>query len=86
MVQGQNDEYVGFEQNRKDEAFHVSKKKIWRGNQWEEHKFYRLYGDSKLEDWCKEKFGQPQYQGSWFRISRYIVLNEKTYMFWKLCE
>jgi hypothetical protein len=43
-------------------------------------------GDSKLETWCRTHYKEPRYLGPWFKVSGFIVLDEKTYVHWKLCE
>jgi len=71
------------------------KKKIQVGNEWEDRVFIRIpvhgtdrltNGTSKLETWCRERLGEPKYLGEWFKVSGYIVLDEKTYVWWRLCE
>lgn len=67
-----------------------AKKKIQVGNQWEDRTFIRIpVGErklSELEIWCREYYKEPRYLGSWFKVSGYIILDEKTYTHWKLCE
>lgn len=43
-------------------------------------------GESELEKWCYEHYKEPRYLGPWFKVSGFIVLDEKTYLHWKLCE
>lgn len=43
-------------------------------------------GESELEKWCYEHYNEPRYLGPWFKVSGFIVLDEKTYVHWKLCE
>jgi len=70
------------------------KKKIQVGNEWEDRMFIRIpippdrygTGTSPLEKWCREHYKEPKYLSNWFKISGYIVLDEKTYVHWKLCE
>ena len=68
------------------------KKKIAVDGVWEDRMFIRIpigperMGPSELEVWCRKRLGGPKYLGEWFKVSGYIVLDEKTYMFWKLCE
>ena len=73
--------------------YHKTKKKIWENNEWVDKTFIRLlpkdynaYGGSKMENWLRERYGEPKFQGSWYKVSGYIMMDEKTYMFWKLCE
>jgi hypothetical protein len=68
------------------------KKKIQVGHEWEDRIFIRIpigsdrYGPGELEKWCRERYKEPKYLGNWFKVSGYIVLDEKTYVHWKLCE
>ncbi len=68
------------------------KKKIAINGEWEDRTFIRIpvgserMGLSELEVWCRKRLGEPKYLGEWFKVSGYIVLDEKTYVFWKLCE
>lgn len=71
------------------------KKKIEVNGVWEDRQFIRIpirgvdrlaQGNSDLEKWCRERCGEPRYLGPWFKVSGYIVLDEKTYVWWKLCE
>lgn len=43
-------------------------------------------GPSELEKWCRERYKEPKYLGNWFMVAGYIILDEKTYVHWKLCE
>jgi hypothetical protein len=68
------------------------KKKIQVEQDWEDRMFIRIpvqsdrHGPSELENWCREHYKQPRYLGPWFKVSGFIVLDEKTYVHWKLCE
>lgn len=68
------------------------KKKIAVNGEWEDRIFIRIpigperMGPSELEVWCRKQYGEPRYLGFWFKVSGYIVLDEKTYVHWKLCE
>ena len=68
------------------------KKKIQVGNEWEDRMFIRIpiqperLGPGELENWCRKYYKEPRYLGSWFKVSGFIVLDEKTYVHWKLCE
>ena len=57
---------------------------------WEERTFIRVHvgesSSSELEKWCRDHYKHPRYLGPWFKVSGYIVLDEKTYVHWKLCE
>ena len=73
--------------------FLKTKKKIWQDNEWVDKTFIRLlpkdynaYGGSEMEKWCRKRYGEPKMNGSWYKVSGYILMDEKTYVFWKLCE
>lgn len=72
-------------------AFHKTKKMVWENNEWVEKKFIRLSspdknGISSMELWCNEHYGAPKVHGAWFKVLNYIVMEEKVYVHWKLCE
>lgn len=68
------------------------KKKIAVDGAWEDRMFIRIpigperMGPSELEVWCRKNYGPARYLSPWFKVSGYIVLDEKTYVHWKLCE
>ena len=69
------------------------KKMIWNNDEWEEKMFFRMLPPdgtkgrvSRMEQWCTERYGAPVLHGPWFKASSYIIMDEKTYVFWKLCE
>lgn len=71
------------------------KKIIEVNGEWEDRQFIRIpihgadkhyKGSSTLEKWCYEYYKEPRYLGPWFKVSGYIILDEKTYTHWKLCE
>ena len=68
------------------------KKQVAVNGVWEERQFIRIpigperSGPGELENWCREHYNQPRYLGPWFKVSGYIILDEKTYTHWKLCE
>ena len=68
------------------------KKKIQVGNEWEDRMFIRIpvqadrHGPGELENWCRQHYKSPRYLGPWFKVSGFIILDEKTYVHWKLCE
>lgn len=74
---------------------HKIKKKIQINGNWEDMQFIRMpvagtdrltKGKSDLEKWCYEHYGEPKYLGRWCKVSGYIILDERTYVHWKLCE
>lgn len=73
--------------------FVKTKKKIWEDNTWVDKTFIRLmpkdhnkYDGSEMEHWCRQHYGEPKFQGPWYKVSGYILMDEKTYVHWKLCE
>lgn len=67
------------------------KKKIAVDGVWEDRMFIRIPIGSdriptELEAWCHDHYKTPRYLGPWFKVSGYIILDEKTYVHWKLCE
>jgi hypothetical protein len=71
------------------------KKQIEVDGTWETRQFIRIpvfgadhraRGNSELEKWCYKYYKEPRYLGPWFKIAGYIILDEKTYTHWKLCE
>lgn len=68
------------------------KKQIAVNGEFVERQFIRIpipserYGPGELEKWCRAHYKEPRYLGPWFKVSGYIVLDEKTYVHWKLCE
>ena len=68
------------------------KKKVDVNGVFEDRMFIRIpikaerYGPGELEEWCRKHYKEPRYLGPWFKVSGYIVLDEKTYVHWKLCE
>ena len=45
-----------------------------------------IKGDSELEKWCYQYYKEPKYLGAWCKVPGYIILDEKVYTHWKLCE
>jgi len=68
------------------------KKKVPVDGVFEDRMFIRIpvkperYGPGELEEWCRKHYKEPRYLGPWFKVSGFIVLDEKTYVHWKLCE
>lgn len=71
------------------------KKTIAVDGQWEDRLFIRIpvattdrltTGNSEIEKWCREHYKEPRYLGSWFKVSGYIILDEKVYTHWMLCN
>lgn len=73
----------------------VVKKIVLKNNIWETvtfiripvHGVDRLYkGSSDIEQWCYKHYGNPTYLGSWCKVTNHIIMEDKTYVHWKLCE
>lgn len=70
------------------------KKKIDVDGVWEDRLFIRIpigserisRTNGKLEQWCRDHYKEPRYLGNWFKVPGYIILDEKTYTHYKLCE
>jgi len=60
------------------------KKTFWNGNDWETMNFYELKQDIKTIDWCKKHYMKKH--DIWYTTFGSIVMNEKVYIHWKLCE
>jgi hypothetical protein len=70
-----------------------AKKKLWEKGEWVEKTFIKMMPpnrmrgiQSAMELWCIKYYGEPAYQGAWFKAGEYIIMDEKTYVHWKLCE
>ena len=76
------------------EELHLRVKKLlWEKDVWVEKMFFRIQPPdgsggrfSRMEQWCRERYGAPVLHGPWFKASSYLIMDEKTYVFWKLCE
>ena len=73
--------------------FVKTKKKVCENNECVDKTFIRLlpkdynaYGGSEMEKWCRQHYGEPKFQGPWYKVSGYILMDDKTYLHWKLCE
>lgn len=56
-------------------------------NEWKECTFYRTsiaHDRQKLREWCRNRFGEPKYQGDYWVVYSFIILSEKAFMLWKL--
>ncbi len=68
------------------------KKKVPIDGAWEDRTYIRIpvqpdrMGPGELEKWCRQYYKEPKYLGPWFKVSGYVILDEKTYVHWKLCE
>ena len=76
-------------------ATQITQKVIFRNNNWETVSFIRIpvrgvdrlaRGKSDIENWCYEKYGNPTYLGPWCKVENYIIMEDKIYVHWKLCE
>ena len=74
----------------------IVKKKLFIDGEWTDRTFVRiptfdherdkLTGMGKIETWCREFYGNPQPQKTWWTVLGFIVLDEMVYTHWKLCE
>jgi hypothetical protein len=78
------------------------RKQIFENGEWKERIFIRIptrgleiingtkdngyRSCTVLEKWCRDHYKAPKYQGPWFKIDGYIILDDRTYVHWKLCE
>jgi len=63
------------------------RKKIWLYGEWHDMTFILLPQTKELEDWCNQYYRtKREYLGAWFKTHSHIVMDEKTYVHWKLCE
>jgi len=79
--------------NPGDELHLKVRKMIWERGEWVEKLYFRIHPPgggggrvSAMEKWCRERYGEPKLHGPWFKASSYLIMDEKTYVFWKLCE
>lgn len=79
-----------------DREIKIKKKMLSPANVWEDRTFIKLpkrnsdrfSNKDDIENWCREHYGAPKYQGSWWVLptAGYVILDEKVYVHWKLCE
>ena len=62
------------------------KKTSWNGVDWETMQYFELELDQKLMTWCELHYNRPKYTRTWWSTHNSIVINEKIYVHWKLCE
>lgn len=71
----------------KEINFRKLKKTISVDGEWVEKVFYEVKPYKyETADWCFKYHGYQQYQGNWWATSTSIVMEEKVYVHWKLCE
>jgi len=51
----------------------------------EDRKFWKMPFNKRIEQWCQKHFGNPK-NSTWFKVNNHIIMNEKVYMYYKLCE
>lgn len=64
----------------------VTRKKVYENDEWKDRLFYRMVHTTKIENWCREHYGEPKYLGKWLCSGSYIVMDESTFIHYKLCE
>ena len=68
--------------------FRKLKKTVPIGNgDWEERIFYEIKPlKSSHVNWLTEQYGRMRYQHTWWSTHTSIVMSDKIYTHWKLCE
>ena len=78
-----------------DKDIRVCKKKVFAQDeqQWVDASFYRFTFTAHEEkerremiEWCKKYFGRGNSYGRWYCAGSYLLMDEKTYMFYILCN
>lgn len=71
-------------------TFREFKKTHWTGLAWEVSKFYEMKKSSndlaKIKEWLQKNYNEPIYSKTWWFTFDGIVMHEKIYTHWKLCE
>lgn len=71
-------------------TFREFKKTFWNGSEWEIAKFYEIRKRTdqlkNIKDWLENKYGKPCYGKTFWITFNGIVMHEKIYTHWKLCE
>ena len=80
--------YVEIRDYKEDPTIKPVVKQIEKDGQWVPVNFYKMRCTTEMEEWCRKKYGASKYLSDWFLLptAGYIVMNEKTYLHWKLCE
>ena len=69
-----------------------TKKKIWNNNVWEDVTYVLMPATSDIEKWCKQHYGDSprtmygSMSDTWKRNFDSIIMTEKVYIHYKLCE
>jgi hypothetical protein len=62
------------------------KKKIFINNEWQEQLFIQVDWSRALETWLREKYPNQGYLKDWWLTNKRVTINDKIYVYWKLCE
>jgi len=62
------------------------KKTFWNQKEWEIMNFYEMKQEIQTVEWAKSHYGNTHYSKTWWVTHNNIVMNEKIYIHWKLCE
>jgi hypothetical protein len=62
------------------------KKTINLGNEWQEVVFIQCKKTEPATEWLKEKYPNHGYLKDWWTTYNHVIMNEKVYIHWKLCE
>jgi hypothetical protein len=66
-----------------------TKKKIYTNGEWVDLTLVRMPTNRLVEEWCREHYGTAKgtiVEGNWQTTFGKIVMTEKMYVHWKLCE
>lgn len=71
-------------------TFRTFKKRMWNGNDWETIIFYEMKKPAsdrqKINEWLTTHYSSAIYSKTWWETWDGIIMNEKIYIHWKLCE
>lgn len=71
-------------------TFRKFKKIVWNGTEWETVFFYEMKKSEKerreISDWLTEHYNRAVYTKTWWVTWDGVVMSEKVYVHWKLCE
>lgn len=62
------------------------KKTICHGNDWQEVVFIQCKKTDPAIKWLKEKYPNHGYLKDWWDTYTHVIMREKIYFHWKLCE
>jgi hypothetical protein len=62
------------------------RKKIFIDGEWKEQVFIQVDWSRALETWLREKYPNQGYLKDWWLTNKRVTINDKIYVYWKLCE